>query len=91
MPKKELPPPWLAKDYELADITAVQAVALGTADKDQQQRALRWIVEKVCGTYDLGWHPSGNHESDFAAGLRFAGLQIVKATKLNTALMRKKD
>lgn len=85
---KKLAPPWEPKQYELGDIAAVQAVALGKADKDQQQRALRWIVEQVCGTYDLGWHPE---YADFAAGLRFAGLQIVKATKLNTALMRKKD
>ena len=83
---KKLEPPWIPKQYELGDIAAVQAVARGTADKDQQQRALKWIVEQVCGTYDLGWHPEF---ADFAAGLRFAGLQIVKATKLNTALMRK--
>ena len=85
---KKLAFPWEPKQYELSDITAVQAVALGVADKDQQVRALWWIVEQVYGTYDLGWHLEN---ADFAAGLRFAGLQIVKATKLNTALMRKKD
>lgn len=85
------PPPFAPALYELADLTAVQAVAQGTADADQQRRALKWIVEEVCDVYGLGWHPDGDHASSFMAGRRFAGLQVVKATKINTAALRKKE
>jgi hypothetical protein len=85
------PPPFLPALYELADITSVQAVAAGTADAHQQQRAVRWIIEAVCDTYGLGWHPDGDHASSFVAGRRFSGLQVVKAINLNVALLRKKE
>jgi hypothetical protein len=67
------PPPFLPASYELADITSVQALAAGTADAHQQQRAVRWIIEAVCDTYGLGWHPDGDHASSFVAGRRFSG------------------
>jgi hypothetical protein len=89
--KKEysLPPPWLPPKYEDADVNAIQAVTQGTADAGQQQRAMKWIVEQGCGTYDLGWHPSGDHEASFAAGRRFVGLAVVKMTKINLAALGK--
>lgn len=77
-----LPPPWLPVEYELADINAIKSVAAGTADADQQKRAFKTIVEKVCMTYDLGWHPQDDHQASFAAGRRFAGTQLVKALHL---------
>lgn len=87
-----LPPPWLPPPYDIADVVAVQALAQGTADEHQQKRALRWIVEQAAGTYDIGWHPSGDHESSFAAGRRAVGLSVVKLTKINPkALLKKED
>lgn len=83
-----LPPPWLPPQYEIADIVAVQACVSGTATDEQQKRAMRWIVEQGCLTYDLGWHPD---LADFAAGRRFVGTQIVKLTKLNVAVLKKKE
>lgn len=79
--RSEAPPPpaFLPADYEAAEVSAIQAVANGRADEIQQKRAMKAIIEKVCDTYGLGWHPNGNHESSFAAGRRFAGMQIVKA------------
>lgn len=85
------PPPFLPADYHLADLTAVQAIAAGTATADQQRRALKWIVEQVCDTYGLGWHPDGGHASSFVAGRRFAGLQIVKAANVNVSALRKAE
>jgi hypothetical protein len=89
--KKDVPLPFAPAPYELADLTAVQAVAAGTADGRQQQRAMKWIIENVCDTYGLGWHPDGDHASSFVAGRRFAGLQIVKAINLNVGALRKSE
>lgn len=87
----EIPPPHKPADYELADLKAVQMVANGTANDMQQKRALKWIIEEVCGTYQLGWHPHDDHAASFVAGRRFAGLQIVKALYVNTAALTAKE
>ena len=75
--------PWAPVEYEPADIGAIQAVARGTAEPHQQMRALRWIVEAACGTYDLSFRPESDRDTAFAEGRRFVGLQIVKLSKLN--------
>jgi hypothetical protein len=88
--KREGPPlPHAPAPYHLADLTAVQAVAGGTATPDQQRRAMQWIVESACDTYGLGWHPEGGHAASFVAGRRFGGLQVVKAIKINVGLLKK--
>jgi hypothetical protein len=89
-PKKEPQPighePWLPPEWEPADATALQALAAGTADANQQKRALKWVIEMGADTYGLGWHPGGANLADFSAGRRFVGLQVVKLLKLNVGL-----
>lgn len=83
-------PAWLPPDYLPADATAIKALAAGTADPDQQKRALRWIIESAAGTYDLSYRPGGEdgrRDSDFAEGRRFVGSQIVKMLKINVAAL----
>lgn len=77
-----LPPP-----YEPADASAIQALLIGEANKDQQQRALKWIIESAAGTYDLSYRPGsdGDRETAFAEGRRFVGLNVVKLTRLNVS------
>lgn len=79
------PPP-----YELADATALQALAKGEADEGQQRRALNWLVNNACGTYDLEYR-SNDRDHAFASGRRFVGLQIVKMLKLNVTALSKKS
>lgn len=67
-------------DPDGADTMAIKALATGTANDGQQKRALAWIINAVCGTYDLSFRPgeSGDRETAFAEGKRHVGLQIVK-------------
>jgi hypothetical protein len=81
---------WAPPAYEIADVSAVQALMNGTAEPHQQQRALKWIIEIACGTYDMSYRPDSQRDTDFAEGRRFVGLQLVKLTKLNTARLREK-
>lgn len=86
------PPPGAAytpPPYEIADIGAIKALATGTANEGQQKRALRWIIEVACGTYDLSYRPASDRETVFAEGRRFVGLQLVKALHLDTTKLRK--
>lgn len=85
--------PWKPAEYELADISAIQAVSSGTASAEQQKRALNWIIESAAGLYDLSYRPGeeGRRDTDFAEGKRYVGNEIVKAIKTNLAAMRRKE
>lgn len=76
---------YLPPAYELADVSAIQAVEKGSASPEQQKRALRWIVHKACGTYDMPFRPGGQdgeRETNLALGRMFVGQQIVKMLHL---------
>jgi hypothetical protein len=85
--------PWLPWQWEddLPGAVAIQAVALGTADEDQQKRAIQTIVEGLCQTYELSFSPDSERDSAFAEGKRFVGLQIAKLTKLNYTKVKRTD
>lgn len=64
--------------YSRLDAYAIKAVANGTATEGQQQRAMQWIIHAAAMTYDETFVPSQPDVSDFLAGRRNVGLQIVK-------------
>lgn len=74
--------------WEKPNASAIQALAAGTATEEQQKDALAFIIENICGTYDLSYRPDSPYETAFAEGRRFAGLQIVKLLKVNLAALR---
>lgn len=82
--RKPAPRPWHPAPYSDVDTLAIKALAAGNANEGQQQRALKWIVETLCGTYDQPFRPGedGRRETDFACGKMFVGQQIVKQIKL---------
>lgn len=88
-PSPILPPAW-----DLADASAIQALHRGEATPDQQQRALKWIIESAAGTYDMPYRPGGddgNRDTLFALGKQFVGQQVVKLLKLNLSALRRND
>lgn len=86
--------PWLPARYEPADVSAIQALVRGDADDGQQKRAIAYIINNLCGTYDVSFHPGGTdaqRNTDFSEGKRWIGLQLVKFTKLNISALTRKD
>jgi len=83
--------PWKPVPYELADVSAIQALVAGTATPEQQRRALDWIIYKAAGTYDFPYRPGpdGARNTDLALGRLFVGQQIVKLTRLNLGKLRR--
>ena len=83
--------PWLPAEYIPADATAMQALAAGTANPEQQKRAIRWIIENAAGTYDMSYRPGteGERDTAFAEGRRYVGNQIVKLLKISVAAIRR--
>lgn len=92
--KPDAPFPWVPAPYDPADANAIKALVVGTADEFQQKRAVNWIVNVLCGTYDLsirGDDAGGDRGTTFAEGKRFVGLQIVKLININPDKLRSKD
>lgn len=78
--------PLVGAPYSKATAGAIQALAAGTADADQQKRALDWIMREACRTYDTAYFGERAADNAFVAGQRFSGGQIVAIlnTKLGT-------
>ena len=86
--------PWLPPPYEIADAAAIQECVAGTASKEQQHRAFRWVFEVCAGRYDMPYRPGaqeGERDTTFALGRQFVGQQIVKLTRLNISKLRSSD
>ena len=88
--KLPLGTPWAPAAWEPADVVAVNALNAGTADPEQQKRALRWIIEVCAGAYEFHYHPS-ERDTAFALGRGFVGQQIVKLLRLNVSRMRRTE
>lgn len=89
MPKSSKP--WVPNPPPVAVTMAIKGLAAGTASDEQQKRALAWIINELCGTYDMSFHPDSQRASDFAEGKRFVGTQIVKEVNINPSLIRKES
>ena len=83
--------PWKPVTVELADTTALQALAEGKANEGQQKRALDWIIRAAAGAYDLSFRPGldGDRVTAFAEGRRFVGLSIIKELHINASRVRR--
>lgn len=89
-PKTLADGPFIPSPYEAADVSAFQALQRGDATADQQQRALRWLIEKASGAYEFQYYPS-DRDTAFALGRGFVGQQVVKLLKLNLMTLRRAE
>lgn len=90
MSEKKSSQSWHPPKWDIPDAAAIQALARGEATPDQQRRALEWIVNQACGTYEMQYRPGSARDTDFSLGRQFVGQQIVTMTKLNLNQLRKK-
>lgn len=90
---KDKPSEWLNPPFEIADATALQALAIGQADEHQQIRAMKWIIENAAGTYRPSYRSgqAGERDTVFCEGRRNVGLQIVTLLKVDVSKLRRED
>jgi hypothetical protein len=88
---QKLPPgcPWAPAKFELADASAIQALAAGNANSVQQKLALEWILTQACRIRELSFWPDSARGSDLAEGRKFVGYQIMKLVSINIGALRK--
>lgn len=78
--------------YEIADATAMKALAVGTASPEQQLRVLAWIQRRACGLPDWPYRPGANdRDTLIALGRQFVGHQIQHLITAPTAAMRRNE
>lgn len=81
---------WHPPLYETADVRAIQALAEGNASESQQRRALDWLINTACGTYDEPFRPGTPDAVNYMLGRRSVGLAIVKLMKLKIEVLEGK-
>jgi hypothetical protein len=84
-PKSRPDRPWQIPRIADTDIFALQAVAGGTANNAQQQRAYEYVVRTLCETDRMTFWPGGEdgkRATDFAEGKRWVGLQLRRIEKM---------
>ena len=67
--------------YDNSIIAATRAIADGIGSEGQQKLFLKWLIEEVCGYYDLSFRPGGDDGrrlSDFSEGKRHVASQVLK-------------
>lgn len=74
--------PWLPCEYSKHDVYAIQALQKGIASPDQQQQALKFIVDVLAIAGDWPFMPESARDTDIALGRQFVGKQIIKFTQL---------
>lgn len=82
--------PWFPVPVDEVQAAAIKAMARGTATEGQQIAALQFIVNQVAATNDLSYRPDelgGSHDTAFAEGRRFVGLQLRKIVETPTAML----
>ena len=83
---------WHPPAYDKQDVRAVHAIAAyagGGGEPPTQQdcaRALDWIVNTACATYDEPFRPNEPDANNYMLGRRSVGLAIVKLMKLKPEL-----
>lgn len=69
---------WSPVPYGAKEVRLIQALNRGDATPQQQQDALKYIIEVVAGAYDMSFRPESERDTCFAEGRRFVGLQLIK-------------
>jgi len=76
------PPVYLPPEWKNADVAAIQALVKGKANREQQKRALAFIVYHISDVNNQEYR-TNDRDHAFASGRRFVGLQINKMISIN--------
>lgn len=79
------PPPYMQCVFEIPDVSAINALANGTANPDQQKRVFSWLLNDAGAVGSPTFFPGAPDGSAFAQGRRFVGLCIAQLLSVNTS------
>lgn len=96
-PKRKSPPrsenrlASAANDWELVDASALKALHDGTADAQQQRRAMDWILKSACGLPDWPYVVGDPDQTHIHLGRQYVGQLIMKLIQVNLGAVRRKE
>lgn len=76
---------------EIADSYAVQALMRGEANETQQKRAVKCIIEEICGTYSMTFDPQSERETSFNEGKRHVGRVLVGIANISLGTVKEAE
>lgn len=79
---RKAPVPWASIEPEPSICSALRALRAGTAEPDQQIKAIEFIVDVVCERNGMSYRPGSDRDTAFAEGKRYVGNQIVRLANL---------
>ena len=82
--------PWIVTEPDISVTAAIKAVAYGTADPEQQMRAMRWILE-VCSGGGWAYRPEGDRETCIALGMQRVGEAIKRQINIITTKQKESE
>lgn len=81
--KANLTDPWEPCETTRDELSAIHALVIGDANKDQQLAFLEWL-KRATGDHELEFRPGGEdgrRASDFTSGKRFIARQVFTLAK----------
>lgn len=80
-----------SNDWEMADASAIKALHAGTADAQQQKRAVDWLLKKACALPEWPYQPGMNdRDTNVALGRQFVGHMFMKLVQVNLAAVTRR-
>mgnify|MGYP001604612208 CR=1 FL=1 len=73
---------------DIADNYAIQALFRGQANEAQQLRAVKCLIEEICGTYGMTFDPESARQSDFNEGKRHVGRVLVGIANISLGVVK---
>lgn len=84
--------PWLPSPFDLASVSAIQALTRGEASPEQQKTALGWILRSACALPEWPYRPGMNdRDTNIALGRHYVGHQIVRMQQADIAKLRRTE
>lgn len=79
---------WIIPPPHLSETVAIKALSNGSADPDQQKKALHWILT-TCAAGGWAYRPEGDRETCIALGMQRVGEAIKR--EINISLTKLKE
>jgi hypothetical protein len=82
---------WRIPQPTFDETHALQCLAKGEANSEQQKKAIACIVHKICATHDETFHLDNERLSAWYQGQRSVGLRILKELQIDLMKEREKQ
>ncbi len=81
---------WKVPKIDFDETAAIQALNRGEATKEQQEKVLKCIIEKMCGYNDEQFNPESSRFTDYHLGRRSVASLLLKEIAIDLVKLSEK-